>query len=46
VPAAATVRYFARVAQDRVWSYPRFDHNCCWVEAWPSIFAKISAQLQ
>jgi pimeloyl-ACP methyl ester carboxylesterase len=46
VPAAATARYFARVPQDRVWVYPRFDHNCCWVEAWPSIFARISAQLQ
>jgi len=45
VPPAATARYFARVPQERVWSYPRFDHNCCWVEAWPSIFAKISAEL-
>jgi dienelactone hydrolase len=46
VPAAATTRYFARISQDRVWSYARFDHKCCWVEAWPSIFVSISAQLQ
>jgi pimeloyl-ACP methyl ester carboxylesterase len=45
VPAAATARYFERIPQDRVWSYPRFDHNCCWVEAWPSIFGTISTQL-
>jgi dienelactone hydrolase len=45
VPAAATARYFARVPKDRVWSYARFDHKCCWVEAWPSIFASIAVQL-
>jgi pimeloyl-ACP methyl ester carboxylesterase len=45
VSAAATARYFARIPQDRVWSYARFDHKCCWVEAWPSIFATIAAQL-
>jgi pimeloyl-ACP methyl ester carboxylesterase len=45
VPAAATARYFARIAPDRVWSYARFDHKCCWIQAWPSIFARISAQL-
>jgi hypothetical protein len=45
VPAAATTRYFARIPQDRVRSYPRFDHKCCWVEAWPSIFAAIAAEL-
>jgi pimeloyl-ACP methyl ester carboxylesterase len=46
LPAAATARYFARIPQDRVWSYARFDHRCCWVQAWPSIFARISAELQ
>ncbi len=45
VTAAATARYFERIPQERVWSYPRFDHQCCWVKAWPSIFAKISAEL-
>jgi pimeloyl-ACP methyl ester carboxylesterase len=46
VSAAATARYFARIPQDRIWSYARFDHKCCWVQAWPSIFARISAELQ
>jgi len=46
VPAQASARYFARVPRDRVWSYARFDHKCCWIDAWPSIFAKISAELQ
>jgi hypothetical protein len=45
VPAAATARYFARVPQERVWSYARFDHKCCWAQAWPSIFTRISAEL-
>jgi pimeloyl-ACP methyl ester carboxylesterase len=46
VTAAATARYFARIPQDRVWPYARFDHKCCWVQAWPSIFTRISAELQ
>jgi pimeloyl-ACP methyl ester carboxylesterase len=46
VSAAATARYFARIPPDRIWSYARFDHKCCWVQAWPSIFARISAELQ
>ena len=45
VPAAATARYFARVPQDRVWSYARFDHKCCWAQEWPAIFAKILSEL-
>jgi dienelactone hydrolase len=45
VPAAATARYFQRIPQDRVWSFARFDHACCWVDEWPSIFARISAEL-
>jgi dienelactone hydrolase len=46
VPAAATARYFARVSQDRIWSYPNFDHKCCWVREWPSIFARVTAELR
>jgi hypothetical protein len=45
VSAAATARYFERVPADRVWSFPRFDHVCCWVREWPSIYARISAEL-
>jgi hypothetical protein len=45
VPPAAIERYLARVPQDRVWSYARFDHTCCWAREWPSIFARISAEL-
>jgi pimeloyl-ACP methyl ester carboxylesterase len=45
VPAAATARYFQRIPQERVWSFARFDHACCWVDEWPSIFARISAEL-
>jgi dienelactone hydrolase len=45
VPAAATARYLERVPPERVWSYAQFDHKCCWTRQWPSIFAKISAEL-
>ena len=45
VPTVATARYFERIPADRVWSYPRFDHACCWVDEWPSVFAKIATEL-
>jgi dienelactone hydrolase len=44
VPAAAAARYFERIPPDRVWSYPHFDHACCWVNEWPTIFARISRE--
>ena len=44
VPPAVTARYFERIPHERVWSYARFDHACCWADEWPSIFAKISAE--
>jgi hypothetical protein len=46
VPAGATARYFERVSPERIWSYPRFDHVCCWVDDWPATFARISEELQ
>lgn len=45
LPAAATARYLERIAPERVWLYPRFDHACCWVGEWPAIFARVSAGL-
>jgi pimeloyl-ACP methyl ester carboxylesterase len=45
VPSVATEKYMQRVPSERVWSYPRFDHVCCWVQAWPRIFVKIRAEL-
>src|SRR5205085_12272196 len=45
VPAAAGARYFQRIPRDRVWSYARFNHVCCWTHEWPSIFANIAAEL-
>jgi pimeloyl-ACP methyl ester carboxylesterase len=45
VPAAATARYLERVPPGRVWSYPRFDHACCWVSEWPAIYTRVAAEL-
>ena len=45
VPAVATERYLRRVPGDRIWSYPDFDHVCCWKRAWPAILARILAEL-
>lgn len=46
VPEVASARYLERVPSDRIWSYPRFDHACCWVAEWPAIFARVSAELE
>ena len=45
VPATATARYLQRTPEERVWSYARFDHVCCWTREWPSIFTKIQSEL-
>jgi len=45
VPTAASARYLERIPPERVWSYPRFDHRCCWVDEWPSVFARVSAEV-
>jgi hypothetical protein len=44
VPSAATARYFQRTPRDRIWSYARFDHVCCWADDWPSIFSRILSE--
>jgi poly(3-hydroxybutyrate) depolymerase len=41
VPYSAAQRYLERVPADRVWRYAKFDHACCWIRAWPAIFAQI-----
>jgi len=46
VSGAASARYLGRVPRDRIWSFPRFDHRCCWVGEWASIFSRISAELR
>jgi pimeloyl-ACP methyl ester carboxylesterase len=45
VPSAATARYFQRAPNDRIWPYARFDHVCCWAHEWPSLFSRISSEL-
>jgi len=45
VPAAATERYLQRVPAGRVWSYPDFDHVCCWQRAWPDILKRVLDEL-
>jgi pimeloyl-ACP methyl ester carboxylesterase len=44
VPSAAMARYFQRTPHDRIWSYARFDHVCCWADEWPSIFSRILSE--
>lgn len=41
VPAATTVRYFARYPAARQQQFEGFSHVCCWVERWADIFAQI-----
>jgi hypothetical protein len=45
VPAAVAARYLQRIRPERLWSYPEFDHVCCWKREWPGIFARITTEL-
>lgn len=45
VPDGAAERYLKRVPKDRIWRFQDFDHVCCWVRAWPSIFARARSEL-
>lgn len=44
-PPGLNDRYWGRVRADQVWTYPQFDHVCCWVEQWPQIFARLRAAM-
>jgi pimeloyl-ACP methyl ester carboxylesterase len=38
-------RYLMRVPEADVWSFPAFDHRCCWQRDWPRIWTRIEARL-
>jgi pimeloyl-ACP methyl ester carboxylesterase len=41
VPPEVLRGYAQRRAGARVIEWPRFDHVCCWIDAWPGILAKL-----
>jgi hypothetical protein len=45
VPRAVTDSYTAHENAAIVWSYPDYDHVCCWEQGWPEILARIEAAL-
>ncbi len=40
VPISVTNRYRASGNELQIWTYPDFDHVCCWAGEWPSILAR------
>lgn len=46
VPQAITESYRRQHDDLVVWSYPEFDHVCCWLESWPSILQRFTKQLE
>lgn len=46
VPRSVTQAYVDKGNTLEVWTYPDFDHICCWVEEWPSVLARFSTRLQ
>lgn len=46
VPVDTTVEYFKRfpVAQQR--RFDGYDHVCCWVDAWPTLFSELERDVQ
>ena len=46
VPPAVTASYAARHDELVVWTYPDFDHVCCWLEHWSSILQRFGEHLE
>ena len=40
VPEPVSRAYRERHPETRTWSYPEFDHDCCWEAEWPSIVSR------
>ena len=45
VPRSITRDYLNKGNALEVWTYPDFDHVCCWVDEWPSVLARFEANL-
>lgn len=45
VPASTTSEYFKHRPAARAWRFERYDHVCCWVDAWPETFGRIQDAL-
>ncbi len=45
VPPALVGPALARQRAAHAWLYPRFDHACCWEEAWPDALDELAAAL-
>lgn len=44
VPPWLIERYEAGHPRARLWVLPRFDHQCCWLGAWPRLLPKLLAR--
>jgi pimeloyl-ACP methyl ester carboxylesterase len=45
VPYETVSAYLQRVPPEDVWQFEAFDHSCCWVREWPSLFSRIRTAL-
>lgn len=45
VPPRLAQRYLSALPPDRLRTYPRFDHVCCWKEEWPRMFERIRREI-
>jgi dienelactone hydrolase len=41
VPPALLGRYLTAHPAARLWTFPRFDHRCCWAQAWPTLLPQL-----
>jgi hypothetical protein len=41
VPPALLATYLAAHPRAQQWRYPRFDHSCCWADAWPELLPQL-----
>ncbi len=45
VPERVSRRYLDTVNPAHIWRFPSFDHGCCWVGQWPTLFARLETEL-
>jgi pimeloyl-ACP methyl ester carboxylesterase len=41
VPPALVQRYLTGHPAAQLWTFPSFDHRCCWVRAWPLLLPRL-----
>ena len=42
IPSSLAVSFSRNFSHSEIVSFPKYTHNCCWIEKWPQIWRKIT----